>query len=417
MRGDHREGGRMRRKLPVWLLGFANLPLGVTGAVALLVTPQVLAARHVPEATIANVTTLGLAGAFAFFLVAPILDVGFSRRTWAIAMSIGAAIVTFAAVINFAQVAMLGMWLFVGLLVANLNCSAIGGWFGSVLEEKDDAPLGAWMTVANFGGFGVVSIIGILLVNHTSLWLAASVLAALNLLPLIVIIGVDPPQESRRRMVESFGVFGKDLLQLARRSDVRRLLLLLALPCASFALTNTLGGLGGDYGASEKLIALIAGIGVTAAGIFGSLAVPVLSRRAPLLFVYLGIGIVGGCSTLLLLVLPHVALVFTIAFIAQNVWQSAGIATGSALILSGIGKNNPLASTQFAVLCAAMSAPITYMQWIDGHAYGARGLTGLYAVDGGLDLAACLIMTTLFVLWWKVPVRSANPAGAASATA
>jgi PAT family beta-lactamase induction signal transducer AmpG len=72
---------RVGRKLPVWLLGLANLPLGITGAVALLITPQVLAARHVPETTIANITTFGLAGTFAFFLVAPILDVGFSRKT------------------------------------------------------------------------------------------------------------------------------------------------------------------------------------------------------------------------------------------------------------------------------------------------------------------------------------------------
>ena len=64
----------MARRLPVWLLGLANIPLGVTGAVALLIAPQVLAARHVPETTIATVTTLGLAGTMVFFLVAPILD-------------------------------------------------------------------------------------------------------------------------------------------------------------------------------------------------------------------------------------------------------------------------------------------------------------------------------------------------------
>jgi MFS transporter, PAT family, beta-lactamase induction signal transducer AmpG len=186
---------------------------------------------------------------------------------------------------------------------------------------------------------------------------------------------------------------------LARRRDVRRLLLLLILPCASFALTNTLGGLGGDYHASEKLIALIGGFGVTLAGIFGSLSVPVLSRRFPLIGVYLGIGIVGGLTTLLLLVLPHTAPIFVLAFVLQNIWQSAGLSTGNALALSSIGKNNPLASTQFAVLTAAMSAPITYMQLIDGHAYGAGGLTALYGTDGGLDLIACILMAALFFYW------------------
>ena len=404
----------MARKLPVWLLGLANMPLGITGAVALLIAPQVLAARHVPETTIANITTLGLASTMVFFLIAPVLDVRFSRRTYAIAMSVAASLLTVVAVLNFANVALLGAWLFLCMLCANLNSAAIGGWFGSVLPREADAPLGAWMTVANVAGFGIASIIGILLVHTAGLLVAAVVLGAMNLLPLLIIFSVQPPTEERRRASESFGKFGRELAQLAKRRDVRRLLLLLILPCASFALTNTLGGLGGDYHASEKLIALIGGFGVTLAGIFGSLSVPVLSRRFPLIGVYLGIGIVGGLSTLLLLVLPHTAAIFTLAFVLQNIWQSAGLSTGNALALSSIGKNNPLASTQFAVLTAAMSAPITYMQLIDGHAYGAHGLTGLYATDGGLDLIACTLMALLFFYWSR---RSKAPLARETAAA
>ncbi|HEX5184205.1 MAG TPA: hypothetical protein VFW19_13790 [Allosphingosinicella sp.] len=403
----------MARRLPVWLLGLANLPLGVTGAVGLFIAPEVLAARHVAETIIANVTTLGLVGTFSFFFVAPILDVQLSRRTYAIALSITASILTFVAVLSFASIRLLGLWLFLAMLVANLNASALGGWFGSVLPEKDDAPLGAWFTVANFGGFGVASMLGIELVHHQPLWLAAAMLAGMNLLPLPVILFVHPPSGDRIRLGESFGRFGSELLRVVRRPEVRRLFLLLVLPCASFALTNTLGGLGGDYHASEKLIAAIGGVGVTLAGIFGSLAVPSLGRRAPLLAVYLGIGIAGGLSTLSLLVAPHTPTIYTIGFVAQNVWQSAGLATGNALILSSIGKNNPLASTQFAILNAAMSAPITYMQWIDGHAYGAHGLGGLYLTDGGLDLTACALMIALFLFWSR---RSAKGTSATAAS-
>jgi PAT family beta-lactamase induction signal transducer AmpG len=373
----------------------------VTGAVGLLIAPEVLAARHVPETTIANVTALGLAGTFTFFLLAPVLDVQFSRRTYAIAMSTAAALCTFLAVMSFADVRMLGLWLFLALLIANLNQAAVGGWFGTILPEQSDAKLGAWFTVANSGGFGISSILGIMLVHHAALWVAATVLAAANLLPLLIIFAVDPPTGDRARLRESFYRFGRELLQLPRRSDVRRMFLLLVLPCASFALTNTLGGLGGDYHATEKLIAAIAGIGVTLAGLFGSLSVPVLGRRLPLLSLYLGIGIVGGLSTLSLIFAPHVPVVYTIAFVAQNIWQSAALATGNALILSSLGKDNPVASTQFAVLNAAMSAPIAYMQLLDGHAYGIGGLTGLYLTDGGIDLLACTTMSALFFYWTR----------------
>lgn len=391
----------MRRDLPVWLLGLTNLPLGVTGAVGLLIAPQVLAARHVAETTIANVTALGLAGTFCFFLVAPILDVQFSRRTYAIAMSVLCSVLTFAAVMSFASVDLLGLWLFLALLAANLNQAAIGGWFGSVLPKESDAKLGAWFTIANSGGFGITSILGIELVHHQALWVAATLLAAMNLLPLLIIFWVHPPTNDRSRLHESFSRFGRELLQLPRRTEVRRMFLLLVLPCASFALTNTLGGLGGDYHASERLIAAIAGFGITIAGVLGSLSVPILSRRAPLLSVYLGIGFIGGLSTLSLIVLPHTPVIYTVAFVAQNIWQSAALATGNALILSSLGKQNPVASTQFAVLCAAMSAPIAYMQWFDGQAYGAHGLAGMYMTDGGLDLIACSGMTALFFYWFR----------------
>ncbi len=391
----------MRRNLPIWLLGLTNAPLGITGAVGLLIAPQVLASRHVPETTIANVTTLGLVGTFCFFLIAPVLDVQFTRRTYAIAMSILAAIVTFVAVMSFSNVGLLGIWLFLALLTANLNQAAVGGWFGSVLPKGDDAKLGAWFTIANSGGFGITSILGIALVHHQPLWVAASTLAAMNLLPLPIIFWVHPPVGDRSRLHESFGRFGRELLQLPRRTEVRRMFLLLVLPCASFALTNTLGGLGADYGASEKLIAAIAGFGITVAGVLGSLSVPILSRRAPLLSVYLGIGFVGGLSTVSMIALPHTPFVYTAAFVAQNIWQSAALSTGNALILSTISKNDPVASTQFAVLCAAMSAPITYMQWFDGQAYGACGLTGMYLTDGGLDLLACSVMTALFFYLFK----------------
>ena len=405
----------MRRDLPVWLLGLTNAPLGITGAVGLLIAPQVLAAQHVPETTIANVTTLGLAGTFCFFLIAPILDVQFTRRTYAIAMSVLAALVTFAAVMSFPNVGLLGLWLFLALLTANLNQAAVGGWFGSVLPEGSDAKLGAWFTIANSGGFGITSVVGIALVHHQPLWVAATVLAAMNLLPLPIMFWVHPPLGDRSRLHESFGRFGRELLQLPRRSEVRRMFILLVLPCASFALTNTLGGLGADYHASEKLIAAIAAFGITIAGVLGSLSVPILSRRAPLLSVYLGIGFVGGLSTISLIVLPHTPIVYTAAFIAQNIWQSAALATGNALILSSIGKDNPVASTQFAVLAAAMSAPIGYMQWFDGQAYGAHGLTGMYLTDGGLDLAACSTMTLLFLyLFRRARGREATLAASAA---
>jgi PAT family beta-lactamase induction signal transducer AmpG len=386
----------MARRVPVWLLGLANAPIGVTGGVALILTPEVLASRHVPEPRIADITTLGLVASFLFFLIAPVLDVRFSRRTYAIALSIATAALTAAAVLSLDNLDTLGLWLLLCLMGAQLNAAAIGGWFGSVIPKEQDTALGAWMTVANVGGGGTAAMAGILMVRTAPPIVTAAVLGGLNLVPLLVYALVHPPVEERRRLTESFGQFARDLGALVRDRSVLRLLLLFSLPCASFALTNTLGGLGADYHASEQLVGLIFGVGITIAGIFGSLAVPLLTRRAAAVWVYIGIGATGALATFTNLVLPHTAGTFIWAAISQNVWQAAALAVVNVIALQSIGKDNPLAATQFALLSAAAVCPITYMQWLDGHAYGVGKLTALYVTDGGLGIVACLLMAAMF---------------------
>jgi PAT family beta-lactamase induction signal transducer AmpG len=68
----------------------------------------------------------------------------------------------------------------------------------------------------------------------------------------------------------------------------------------------------------------------------------------------------------------------------------------SAIALQSIGKDNPVAATQFALLVGAATVPITYMQWVDGHAYGAGKLKALYLTDGGLGMLACVLMAGVF---------------------
>ncbi len=72
-------------------------------------------------------------------------------------------------------------------------------------------------------------------------------------------------------------------------------------------------------------------------------------------------------------------------------------------ILSGVGPrpapDNSLhvlnaAATQFGLLLCASDLPITYMHLVDGHAYGAGGLTWI-----GLGLLACALMSGLLTLW------------------
>lgn len=390
-------GGRGRSVIkaklpPVWLLGLANLPFGGSGAIALITVPQLLAARGVPQPTIATVTTFALIPTFAGFLLSPVLDIRFSRRTYAIAFALLTAVAGFFALTSLGDIGALETWLFLCVFASVLFSAALGGWVGTLVDRDADNGLGAWLAVGNIGGFGLTAIAAIWLVRTLPFDLGAAVLCAAILLPIGIFAWLPAPPPDRKLAGESFAEFFRDLKVLVRRPAVVGTLILFVPPAASFALTNQLGGVGGEYGASERLVSIIAGIGVTIAGVIGSLVVPAIARRVAPRALYLAIGATGALFTLTLLALPRTPTVFAVALIGENLFQAAAFSVQYAIVLRTLGKDNPLAASQFAFLIAAQALPITYMQWIDGRAYAAGGLSTTFTVDAALGLAACALL-------------------------
>lgn len=387
-------------RLPVLVMGLTNIPFGGYGAVALITVPQLLAARHVPEPAIAGITAAAMIPTFCSFLLAPILDVRFSRRSYALALGVATAGVTFLALSQLDNLAQLGFLLILGFLFAALFNSALGGWLSGVVVPEDASRLAAGFTIGNISGFGVGAILFITLLRAFPGPLGAALVAVSVAAPLALLLLIPRVDQERRGVHESFSTLGRDLVDLVKRPSVLRTLFLFCLPASSFALTNTLGGLGADFGASEQFVALAAGIGATAAGIAGSLLIPkVIDRLAPRL-TYLAIGSLGALFTLSILGLPKVPMVFALALVGQNLFQAAAFVVESTIIFRSIGDANPLAATQFAFLNAATALPITYMQAVDGRAYGAGRLAGMLTADATLSLLACAVLLPL-VLWWR----------------
>ncbi|HEY2850783.1 MAG TPA: hypothetical protein VGI97_12955 [Gemmatimonadaceae bacterium] len=384
---------------PPWLLGLANLPLGLAGGLTLLTMPQWLAAQHVPEAVIAEMTTLALIPTFLVFFLGPVFDLWFSRRTYAIASTVVAAVGAFATLLAGSNHALLAAAMTLSMLGGAANYMAVGGWFGTLIAKEDDATLGAWLNIANVGGFGLMAAMGMYTIRALPAPAAGAVLAALILVPLLIYLRTTAPPPDSRLASESFGPFFRDLAALLRKPVVLQKLLLFSVPAASFALTNTLGGLGGDYHASEGFVSVMGGAASIGAGVIGSLLVPPLARRVPARALYLGIGFLGAAFTLSLIIAPRTPALFGIAMIGQNLAQCAALATVNVVALQSLGSDNPFAATQFGLITCASALPITYMQLIDGHIYGAGGLTSMYLADGGLGLLACVLMAGLLTLW------------------
>ena len=113
------------------------------------------------------------------------------------------------------------------------------------------------------------------------------------------------------------------------------------------------------------------------------------------LALYFAIGIVGAAFTLALLFLPRTPMTFALAFLGENIFQAASFTTAVAVCFDVIGRDNPLAATQFGLLTAATVLPIVYMGRVDGWIYGSHHLSGTLAVDGALSLLACLVLLPL----------------------
>ena len=380
---------------PIWVMGLAGATYGIVGGFVAFTLAQTLAARHVPEPAIATITGIAMSPGFWGFLLSPMLDVRFSRRTYALLLMIVSALLTSACVFLFDRLALLEVTATAAFLACQLYYGALGGWLCSVCGKANENRLSAWLTVGNVGGFGLMAIVGGEVLRNVTPLLAAALLAMLTAVPALSFIGIPAPGPDRRVARESFQSFFADVLRLFQNRDIWFAIILFVMPCATFSLTNMLGGLGGDFFATPRQVGILGGAATSVAGVCGSLLLPRLAKRLRLLPLYLTIGVVGSLYTLAVLALPRDINAFALAVIGENMFQGLAIACSTAVAFEVIGQNNPLAATNFAVLVGAYNVPISYMLFADGWGYGRWNVAGAFAVDATLGITACLLMTLL----------------------
>lgn len=381
---------------PIWLMGLCNLPFGLFGAGLFVAIPQLLTARGISASVTTGITAVAIIPGFCAFLISPLLDVFVSRRFYAVLFCVVQAVCLFASLFLTDRLVPLTILLFVGFFASVLFNSALGGWLGSITPPEAESSLGAWFAIANFAGFGTTAMIALPLLRSLPYTLGAIILCLSILVPLAVYPFLPAPPPDRQLAKESFARFTRDIVALVRQPGALRTLPLFLAPCATFALVNIVGALGNDFQASEAVVSVAGGVCTIAAAVIGSLLSPMLARRVPLLPLYLMIGICGAGFTLLLVVLPKLPSIYIFAVLGENVFAAAANATATAIIFGTIGKGNPLAATQFSILAAATFLPQTYMQAIDGFAYGLHGLPGMLVADAGLSVLSC----SMFALIW-----------------
>jgi PAT family beta-lactamase induction signal transducer AmpG len=390
-----------RRLPPIWLMGLTNSVFGLMGGFAVVTVPEMLAAQGVQGGHIAVITAVILSPGFWAFLLAPMLDVRFSRRTYAIVFGALAAAAVAFTVVDHRSPGLVETVMVAGYLAAAFYQGAVGGWTGSLISHEQDSALGVWFAVANTGASGLMILFAGSIVRHFAPAEAAVGVGGAMMLPMLLFLAIPAPGPDRRLARESFGRFWGEVASLAAKREVQVALLLFMLPCASFSLTNVLGGVGRDFSTSQHLVSLFGGVGALCAGLVGSFLLQPLSSRFPLRPLYLGIGIVGGFFTLSLLVMPREPWCFGLAITGENLFQALAFAASNAITFEVIGPGNPLAATLFTLLMAASNLPIFYMGVIDGHGYDWNGIAGSFITDACISIAVCVSLSWVLPRWWR----------------
>jgi PAT family beta-lactamase induction signal transducer AmpG len=373
----------------------SNLSFGLFAGFLIVPLPQLLAAQHVPEARIAALTATVFSGGIWVFLLGPMLDVRFSRRFYATLFAAIAAVCLSSGLIYRTHLQLLEVLMLVGFASAQLCTNALGGWLATIVHHSDEARLSSWTWASSFAGNGIMAVLAGELVRTLPLSVAALLLGLVVFLPTAIFLLMPSPAPDRRLARESFSRFFAEVLAVIRRREVVIALVLFASPCASFALTNTLGGFGANFHASARFVSIIGGAGLSLAGIFGSLIFVPFAKLLPLRALYLAIGIAGAVFTAALLLLHYTPVAFGIAMVGENVFQAMAYTGITAIAFETIGRNNPLAATQYSLFNAASLLPIIYMQIIDGRAYTSHGVAGSFLADAGMGLVACALLAMM----------------------
>lgn len=388
-----------RRVPPPWVLSIPIATFGMVAGFIIVTLPQILAAQNVPGGQIAVAVAIITSPSFWIFLVAPILDVRFRRRTYALWFGLFAVFCTAFTVFYHPSKVEIEVVMVIAFLSVALYAAAIGGWTGALIEKEQASKLGTWNTIFNIcsGGLGVL--ISGFVTQHLSPGSGALLILVIFLAPMLAFFFIPAPAVDGTLASESFRRFHREVMSLFKRREVLVALAIFILPSASFALTNTIGGWGKEFKSDPSLVSFFGGVGSIVAGAIGSFLIPPIAKKLPLRPMYLAIGIIGACFTLSLLLLPRTSATFGLAFFGENLFQSAAFATMFAIIFDVIGKGNPLAATIFAVLTNAGAFPIFYMEIVDGHGFDWNGITGAFIVDALVSGSVCIL---LWIVLFKI---------------
>jgi MFS transporter, PAT family, beta-lactamase induction signal transducer AmpG len=383
-----------------WLIGMGLLTFGLIAGFVITALPFLLARSGVSLDRIATVSAVAMSPTFWAFLVTPIVDVAFTRRTYAFALAAGSAACLAAGLWLFSPER---LWLFTALLLLAelaivLQGSAVSGWTSEFVPDEQRGKVAGWTNAANLGGGALGSMLVMWSAGYLPLRAVGGLIAAAVLASTLVLLRFPAPVKPQIGLTKILGGTFRSVVQTSREPQVLTGFLLFLAPASCAAGINLFSGLGNDFHASAQRVVWVTGAGVAIASSIGSIVGGYIADRVDRGVLYLCAGILVGICSLLLAGAARTGAVFMAGTLAYNALAGVTYAAFTALSLQLVGNRNPTAATQMCLFSAASNAAIVYMTWTDGQGYRLFGLKGLFLVDGLASVGAAVPLL-LFLRW------------------
>lgn len=393
-----------RRRAPAWLVGITYLPFGLYSGFYMVAMPRLLGARGLSLDAIGLITAMIQVPTFASFLLTPLVDCGFARRTWALLLAAISALCLAGAVLTLDRAGAGDRGLFTALLVlgtltVQMYSSTMGGMTPNLVSESDTGAVSGFLNIANLGGAGFGGFLAGLVVSYLARPAAATAEAVLILGPALLLFVIGAEARRPRAFGTTMRRLFTDLWTVSRTRSALIGLLIFMTPSATFAAINLLSDLGADYRVSDAMMQTLTGPANAVLCSVGALLGGLLANKLDRRMLFVGTGVVAAFAALGMAFGPHTQAVLLAGVSFYYLMAGVNYAACSAAAFDIMGENNPLSATQYSLLMASCNLAIWAVTVGDGRGYKHHGATGFWLVDAAFSLVTGTIMLAVIAKW------------------
>ena len=418
-----------------WLFLFLELPFGAAIGFLMIAVPYRLSAAGVPLSEIATVSAVGFMPHALKILWVPLIDMVGKRKHWYLAMvGVTAALLAAASLVPdpARHIGLLTVLVTALQAAAATTSGALNALIAMTTHPDDKGKAGGFYMAGNVGGTGILGALALWLSTAVAPWAGGLVLALV-----VVASGAGAATVHEKPLLEDAAVraagvlralgrriaaMGRDLWETASSLQGFTALVISFAPVGCGALTNLFAGMAIEYGADQRVVEIVNGLGGGLAGALGSLVGGFLADRMNRRVAYALAGGLTALSAVGMLAAPMTPTTYTLGTLAYNFANGIAFATWAGMVLEVVGHTAAVA-TKYALFVASSNFAIATVTKLDGWASGFRGLTGGWdreagargalAFDAGITAIGIVLVLGLvrYTASRKARISSATAAG------